>query len=54
VGENDQQQIVIQNERLAKEIPNCKYIKLKSVNHYIQYAKPDEVVKALDELIENN
>ncbi len=54
VGENDQQQIVIQNEKLAKEIPNCKYIKLKSVNHYIQYAKPNEVVKALDELIENN
>ena len=53
-GENDSKQIVMQNDRMAKEIPNSKYIKLKSVNHYIQYARPNEVVKALDELSENN
>ena len=53
-GENDRMQIVKQNDRLALEIPNCKYVKLKSVNHYIQYERPNEVVKALDELIENN
>jgi pimeloyl-ACP methyl ester carboxylesterase len=53
-GENDRRQIVIQNDRMAEEIPNCKYVKLKSVNHYIQYARPNEVVKALDELSENN
>ena len=53
-GENDQPQIVIQNDRMAQEIPNSKYIKLKPVNHYIQYEKPNEVVKILDELIENN
>ncbi len=50
----DPRQIVLQNDRMAREIPNCKYIKLKSVNHYIQYARPNEVVKALDELSENN
>jgi pimeloyl-ACP methyl ester carboxylesterase len=53
-GENDRRQIVIQNDRMAEEIPNCKYVKLKSANHYIQYARPNEVVKALDELSENN
>ena len=53
-GENDQPQIVIQNDRLAKEIPNSNYVKLKSINHYIQYTRPNEVVKALDELSENN
>ncbi|NQT27596.1 alpha/beta hydrolase [candidate division KSB1 bacterium] len=53
-GENDYRQIVMQNDRLAKEIPNSKYVKLKSINHYIQYARPNEVVKALDELSENN
>jgi pimeloyl-ACP methyl ester carboxylesterase len=53
-GENDRAQIVKQNDRMAKEIPNSKYMKLKSVNHYIQYARPNEVVKALDELSENN
>jgi len=53
-GENDRAQIVMQNDRMAKEIPNSKYIKLKSVNHYIQYARPNEVVKALEELIEKN
>lgn len=53
-GENDSKQIVMQNDRMAKEIPNSKYIKLKSVNHYIQYARPNEVVKALDELSGNN
>jgi pimeloyl-ACP methyl ester carboxylesterase len=53
-GENDRAQIVMQNDRMAKEIPNSKYMKLKSVNHYIQYARPNEVVKALDELSENN
>ena len=54
VGENDSKHILLQNDRLAKEIPNSKYVKLKSVNHYIQYEKPNEVVKVLDELIENN
>ncbi len=52
-GDNDDTQIIMQNDRLAKEIPNSKYIKLKSVNHYIQYERPNEVVKALSELIEN-
>jgi pimeloyl-ACP methyl ester carboxylesterase len=51
-GENDRTQIVMQNDRLAKEIPNSKYIKLNSVNHYIQYARPNEVVKALAVLSE--
>jgi len=54
VGDNDRKQLMMQNDRLAKEIPNCKYVKLESVNHYIQYARPNEVVKALDELSENN
>lgn len=54
VGDNDRKQLMLQNDRLAKEIPNCKYVKLKSVNHYIQYARPNEVVKVLEELIENN
>ena len=53
-GENDHTQILMQNDRLAKEIPNSKYVKLKSVNHYIQYERPNEIVKILDELIENN
>ena len=53
-GENNRAQIVMQNDRMAEEIPNCKYVKLKSANHYIQYARPNEVVKALDELSENN
>ena len=53
-GENDRAQIVMQNDRLAKEIPNSKYIKLKSANHYIQYARPNEVLKAIDELSEKN
>jgi len=53
-GENDRAQIVMQNDRLAKEIPDSKYIKLKSANHYIQYARPNEVVKAIDELSEKN
>ncbi len=52
-GENDKKQILLQNNRMAKEIPNSKYVKLKSVNHYIQYARPNEVVKALDELSKN-
>jgi len=52
-GENDRTQILMQNDRLAQEIPNSKYRKLKSVNHYIQYENPNEVVKALDELLEN-
>ena len=54
VGDNDRKQLMLQNDRLAKEIPNCKYLKLKSVNHYIQYARPNEVVKALDILNKNN
>ena len=52
-GENDQKQILLQNDRLAKEILNSKYVKLKSVNHYIQYERPNEVVKVLNELVEN-
>jgi len=54
VGENDRKQLILQSDRLAKEIPNSKYIKLKSVNHYIQYENPNEIVKVLDDLIENN
>ena len=54
VGENDSKHILLQNDRLAKEIPNSKFVKLKSVNHFIQYEKPNEVVNVLDELIENN
>jgi len=50
VGDNDRKQLILQNDRLAREIPNCKYVKLRSVNHYIQYARPNEVVKALDDL----
>ena len=53
-GENDHMQILKQNDRLAREIPNSKYVKLKSVNHYIQYERPNEVVKELDELTEHN
>jgi len=49
-GENDRKQIVMQNDRLAQEIPNSKYLKLTSVNHYIQYEKPNNVVKIIDEL----
>ena len=48
------EQLMLQNDRLAREIPSCKYVKLKSINHYIQYVRPNEVVKALDELSENN
>ena len=54
VGDNDRKQLMLQNDRLAREIPNCKYVQLKSVNHYIQYERPSEVVKVLDELSENN
>ena len=54
VGNKDREQLMLQNDRLAREIPNCKYVKLKSINHYIQYVRPNEVVKALDELSENN
>ena len=54
VGDNDRNQLMLQNDRLAKNIPNCKYVKLESVNHYVQYARPNEVIKALDKLIEKN
>jgi len=52
-GENDRTQILMQNDKLSEEIPNSKYVKLESVNHYIQYERPNEVVGALDELLEN-
>jgi pimeloyl-ACP methyl ester carboxylesterase len=54
VGDNDRKQLLLQCDKLAREIPDCKYVKLKAVNHYIQYARPNEIVMALEELSENN
>jgi pimeloyl-ACP methyl ester carboxylesterase len=47
----EQDKTVASAERLARERPHAELIVLPQTGHYVQYARPDELVAAIVETV---